>query len=157
MSSACLAQTEAQFAILNIAVGDTKYYHGFHPGLRYCYTSCVAFWTTSYGEIYRYQTFLTGAYELSECERVYALLNLQALGNSTPSELIEYMISLLGGHTPCFLPSPIHAATIRLFAPGLYRSGLPHLQSIIITNTNHCHLVVTGAHVSFIPASYIDR
>ena len=46
--------------------------------------------------------FLTGAYELSECERTSALVNLHGLGESTPSELMDSMLSLIGGHTPCF-------------------------------------------------------
>ena len=48
--------------------------------------------TEKYGAIKR---SITGAYELSECERASALINLQGLGDS--------MLSLIGGHTPCFL------------------------------------------------------
>ena len=47
--------------------------------------------------------FLTDACELSECERASAFVNLQGLGHYTPSELMDPMLSLLGGHIPCFL------------------------------------------------------
>ena len=77
---------------------------GCRPRLRCCYTSCdFVFCTTSYGGICRIEKFLTGAYELFECDRAYEVVNLHGLGLSIPSELMDSMLSLLDRHTSCFM------------------------------------------------------
>ena len=48
-------------------------------------------------------TFLTSAFELSECERATALFNLPGQCESKPSELMDTMLALLGTHKPGFL------------------------------------------------------
>ncbi|GFS02412.1 Gag pol protein [Elysia marginata] len=47
--------------------------------------------------------FLISAFGLTDEKRASTLLDLRGLGDYKPSELMDNMLSLLGGHTPCFL------------------------------------------------------
>ncbi|GFR63497.1 Gag pol protein [Elysia marginata] len=47
--------------------------------------------------------FFISAFGLTDEERASTLLDLRGLGDYKPSELMDNMLSLLGGHTPCFL------------------------------------------------------
>jgi hypothetical protein len=54
----------------------------------------------------KYQTLkdrLLQTFTLTESQRAASLLNLQGLGDEKPSQLMDKMLALLGGHTPCFL------------------------------------------------------
>ena len=46
------------------------------------------------------KSFLCPAFGLSETERANALLDLSGLGDRKPSELMDSMLDLLGGHKP---------------------------------------------------------
>ena len=89
------AQAETQFSIRKITEDDTKYHHAV-----FALDPCLCFLHQQRGNIKR---FLTGAYKLSECERASELVNHRGLGDSTPTELMNSMLSHLGGPTPCFL------------------------------------------------------
>ena len=75
--------------------------------------------------------FLTGAYKLSECERASALVNLEGLGDSTPSELMDSMLSLLGGHTSCFCSFTCTCSSCQTIF-------VPRSQCLTLRTTEHC-------------------
>ena len=104
-TTAWFAQTEAQFAICKITEDDTQYYHVVSALDSATATRAVSLLSAppATGKYTAIKRFLTGAYEPSACERASALVNLQGLSYSTSSELMDSMLSLLGGHIPCCL------------------------------------------------------
>ncbi|GFR68256.1 Gag pol protein [Elysia marginata] len=79
---------------------------------------------------------------LTDEERASTLLDLRGLGDYKPSELMDNMLSLLGGHTPCFLFKQIFMRQLPDQTP---------------TQADVRFLVDTGAQVSAVPASRFDR
>ncbi len=151
--TAWFAQAVAQFAIRNITTDDTKYYYVVSALDNATATRAVSLLSAPPAQ-HKYsaiKTFLTGAYELSECERAAALFNLHGLGDSNPSELMDSMLALLGPHTPCFLflhlflqqlpeyvRGPLSVSGIKDYralaqeADKIFLSGRPHLQEVNI-------------------------
>ena len=131
-TTVCFAQAEAQFAIRKITEDDTKY--------------------MATGKYVAIKRFLAGAYErLSECDRASALVNLQGLGDSTPSELIDYMLcSHRWSHTvfwflhlimqqlPDYVRAPLSLSGIKdcrslsQEADRIYLSGRPPIEEVNI-------------------------
>ena len=106
--SAWFAQAEAQFVLRGVTQDDTKYYHVVVSLESDTATRTLSI-ITSPPETEKFKairTFLTSAFELSECKRETVLFNLPGLGDSKSSELMDAMqtlLALLGTHTPCFL------------------------------------------------------
>ena len=50
---------------------------------------------------------LLATYGLTGHHKAYRMLHLQGLGDQKPSELMDYMLSLLDGHKPCLLAEQI--------------------------------------------------
>ena len=104
-ANAWFAQAEAQFALKDITVDETKFYHVVasltsatagrvvslleRPPTRNKYTTLKAHLLDTFG--------------LNESERARQLLSLPGLGDRKPSELMDHMLALLGDHQPCFL------------------------------------------------------
>ena len=103
-ATAWFSQAEAKFAIRKITEADTKYYHVVSALDSATAKRAVSLLSAqpATGKYVAIKRFLTGAYQLSEREPASALVNLQGQSDSTPSELMGSMLSLLGGHTPCF-------------------------------------------------------
>ena len=102
---AWFAQAEAQFALRHISNDDTKYYHIISALDSDTATRALSILsqppeTDKYKAI---KDFLVDAFDLSDYERASKLLNTKGLGDSKPSELMDYMLALLGDHKPCFL------------------------------------------------------
>lgn len=99
------AQAEAQFALRGISQDDTKYYHVVAALDSATATRAMSILTAP-PNMQKYDSikmFLTSAYSLTEAERASALLSLNGLGDSKPSELMDHMLSLLGDHQSCFI------------------------------------------------------
>ena len=98
--------------------------------------------------------FLISAFDLSEYERASALFAMPGLGDSTPSELMDSMLALMGSHKPCFLfrhlflqqlpthiRAPIAQSKIEDYralaqeADMIYLAGQSHSQNIQEVNT----------------------
>ena len=86
-ATAWFAQAEAQFAIDKITGDDTKYYHVVTTLYSATDTWAVSliFAPPATGKYVAIKCFLTGTYDLSECEGASALVNLQGLDDSTSS------------------------------------------------------------------------
>ena len=99
------AQVDAQFAIRNITVTDTKYHYAVAALDQTTARRVLDILRTPPGGD-KYQALkdrLLGTYALSEDERAARLLNQPGLGDKRPSALMDEMLALLGDHSPCFL------------------------------------------------------
>ena len=153
MSLPGLHKQKHNLAIREITEVDTKYYHVVSSLDSATDTRAVFLLSAppATGKYIAIKRFLTGAYALSECERASALVNLQGLGDSTPSELVDSMLSLLCGHTPYFLffhlfmqqlpdyvRAPLSMYGIKDYralsqeADWIYLSGRPRIQEVNI-------------------------
>ena len=99
------SQAEAQFAIRGIKAEDTRYYYTIaaldqetatrildllkNPPTEKAYTAL--------------KKRLLETFTSSEYERANKLLQLPPLGDQQPSQLMDFMLGLLGDHPPCFL------------------------------------------------------
>ncbi|GFN84859.1 retrovirus-related pol polyprotein [Plakobranchus ocellatus] len=99
------APTEAQFALRGITADETKYYHVVAALDAATASRSLAVIsspppTCKYSAI---RSFLTDAYGLSEAGKAAMLLDIQELGDSKPSEVMDTMLALMGDHRPCFI------------------------------------------------------
>lgn len=104
-ASAWFAQAEAQFALRDITLDNTKYYYVV-AALTNSTAARVVSLIGNPPEQDKYVTLkahLIDTFSLSESERARQLLSLPGLGDSKPSELMDHMLALLGNHEPCFL------------------------------------------------------
>jgi len=98
-------QAESQFALRGI-VQDTTKYHNVVSSLdqmtaRRCKDILRA---PPANEKYEaLKASLLNTFELSEYERAKRILHMPGLGDSSPSKLMDDMLTLLGDHEPCFL------------------------------------------------------
>ncbi|GFR69521.1 retrovirus-related Pol polyprotein [Elysia marginata] len=102
---AWFAQTEAQLALRNITQDENNYFHVLVALVTNTATRALSLLTAppptnKYGAL---KEFLISAFGLTDEERASTLLDLRRLRDYKPSELMDNMLSLLGGHTPCFL------------------------------------------------------
>ncbi|GFR71912.1 retrovirus-related Pol polyprotein [Elysia marginata] len=181
---AWFAQTEAQFALRNITQDETKYFHVLAALDTNTATRALSLLTApqpsnKYGAL---KEFLISAFGLTDEERASTLLDLRGLGDYKPSELMDNMFSLLGGHTPCFLFKQIFMrqlpdqvrASLATSATSDYRALAQEAEKLFLATNQHtaslcsaplsCNshsgrrfLVDTGAQVSAVPASQFDR
>ncbi len=99
------AQAEAQFTLRNITADDTKY-HYVVAALDQATAKRVIDLLSAPPDNAKYQTLkdrLNDTYGLSEFERGSRLLHMPELGDDKPSVLMDNMLALLEGHTPCFI------------------------------------------------------
>lgn len=98
-------QAEAQFATRGITADETKYYHVV-AALDQDTATRVLDLIQAPPASNKYQALkerLQQTFMLTEAQRAAALLNLPGLGDEKPSCLMDKMLALLGGHSPCFL------------------------------------------------------
>lgn len=98
-------QTEAQFAMRNVTVDQTKYFHVV-AALDQDVATRVLDLLQNPPEQDKYQTLkdrLLQSFTLTESQRAASLLNINSLGDQKPSELMDKMLVLLGTHAPCFI------------------------------------------------------
>ncbi|XP_078495310.1 uncharacterized protein LOC144750120, partial [Ciona intestinalis] len=98
-------QTEAQFALRKITCDETKYFYVVSSLDEKTASRLVDLLEepprdNKYGKI---KQRLLDVFSLSEYERAAKLLNIKELGNQKPSELMDEMLSLMCGHTNCFV------------------------------------------------------
>ena len=104
-ASAWIAQTEAQIALRDITADTTQYYYVV-AALNSATAGRVVSILENPPEHDKYgalKTHLLKAFGLSDSERARRLLSLNGLGDYTPSELMDKMLSLLGRHKPDLL------------------------------------------------------
>ena len=99
------SQAEAQFAIKNITAQTTKYYYVVaaldqQAAGRLVDILAVAPTGECYSEL---KARLLSTYGLGRQERAAKLLHMNGLGDRKPSELMDQMLSLLGGDHSCLL------------------------------------------------------
>lgn len=98
-------QAEAQFHIRKITDDTTKYYY-IVAALDQGTASRMSDELSNPPDSEKYSNLkkkLLATYGLSRRDRASKLLHLQGLGDQKPSELMDYMLSLLDGHKPCLL------------------------------------------------------
>ena len=96
--SAWFAQIEAQFSIRNITADDTKYYYVVSALDSATATRAQSLLVSPPTEN-KYQAikeFLISAFDLSEYERASALFAMPGLGDSKPSELMDFYAGFNG-------------------------------------------------------------
>ena len=99
------AQAEAQFKLRKITSDETMYFHVVAALDQETATRLIDLINRP-PESDKYKTikeWLTDTFDLSERERASRLLHFRPLGDTKPSMLMDEMLALLGGHTPCFL------------------------------------------------------
>jgi len=104
-AAAWFAQTEAQFGLRQVTRDDTKYWLLVAALDADVATRAAHILANPPEDDTKYQAlkaFLISAYELSTEERAEQLLSLTDLGDRRPSEVMDAMLRLSGGHT-CFL------------------------------------------------------
>lgn len=100
-----IEQVEAQFHIRNITTDSTKFYHvvaALDPPTARRLRDTIK----SAPEGSRYTTLrnrITDTFALTESERANRILNMHGLGDRKPSEIMDELLALADGHTPCFL------------------------------------------------------
>ena len=102
-------QAEAQFHLRNITEDTTKYYHVVAALDQATATRMLDVLSSPPAEK-KYDNLkekLLSTYGLSRRDRACRLLHLQGLGDQKPSELMDYMLSLLDGHKLCLLAEQI--------------------------------------------------
>ena len=98
-------QAEAQFTIRGITVDDTKYAY-LVAALEQDTASCLLDILSHPPREHKYDVTkdrLLKTFGLSCRVRATKLINLDDLGERTPSALMDEMLSLLDGHKPCML------------------------------------------------------
>lgn len=96
---------EAQFALRNVAIDSTKYYHVV-AALDQDTAKRLIDLLESPPQEEKYSAIkqrLLGTFDLSPQERASRLLDLPDLGDRKPSELMDDMLALLGSHEACFI------------------------------------------------------
>ena len=104
-SRAWFALVESQFALRGIIQDDTKYHHVVSSLDTTTATRAVSVLANP-PQQRKYDTikdFLISTYGQTDEERASLLLSMDGLGDRKPSELMDIMLNLLGGHQPCFL------------------------------------------------------
>lgn len=98
-------QAEAQFALRNITVDETKYFYVVSALDQHTARRVLDLLRSppKQGKYKELKTRLLGTFDLSDFERGQALLDLPDLGDEKPSELMDKMLGLLGEHKPEFL------------------------------------------------------
>ncbi len=99
------AHAEAQFTSRNITSDDTKYHYVVAALDQATAKRAINLLTAPSGNA-KYQALkdrLSDTYGLSEFERGSRLLHMSELGDDKPSLLMDSMLALLDGHTPCFI------------------------------------------------------
>ena len=99
------AQTEAQFELRAIKADETKYSYVV-ASLEQESARRITDLLENPPTTNRYKTIkqrLLSTFGLSEQERATRLFNMPGLGDKKPSQLMDEMLALLQGHTPCFL------------------------------------------------------
>lgn len=99
------AQAEAQFGLRKITDDSTRYYYVVSAldqdtAIRLTDLLERPPVTNKYEQL---KNRLLSAFSLSRRERAAKLLRLRGLGDRKPSELMDEMLGLLGGHQPCFI------------------------------------------------------
>jgi len=104
-ANAWFAQAEAQFNLRDITAQDTRYYYVVASLTNSTAARVVSLLEDppTYNKYDTLKEYLKDTFCLSESERARQLLSLPGLGDSTPSELMDHMLALLGNHQPCFL------------------------------------------------------
>ena len=100
-------QTEAQFAFSKITVDETKFYYVV-SALDSDTVERITDLLADPPETEKYKTLkdrLIATFTPSESKRALALLNIHtsSLGDRSPLELMDKMLTLLGTNAPCFL------------------------------------------------------
>lgn len=98
-------QAEAQFNIRKISEDTTKYFYVV-SALDQATASRMYDVLSNPPTNEKYDNLkkkLLATYGLSRRDKARKLLHLQGLGDQKPSELMDYMLSLLDGHKPCLL------------------------------------------------------
>jgi hypothetical protein len=100
-----IEQVEAQFHIRNITADNTKFYYvvaALDPPTARRLRDTIK--TAPEGSRYAtLRTRITDTFALTESDRANRILNMHGLGDRKPSELMDEMLALADGHTPCFL------------------------------------------------------
>lgn len=100
------AQAESQFAIKGISTDETKYHYVVASLDQSMATRIVDLLTSPPPKGTRYATLkdrLISTFSLSSYQRARRLIRVSALGDRTPSELMDEMLGMLGNHEACFL------------------------------------------------------
>lgn len=99
------AQAEAQFAIRNITVDETKYYYVVAALDQDTAARVLDLLKNppAAGKFAALRNRLLETFTLSEFERAGRILHMPELGDDKPSALMDKMLGHLGSHTPCFL------------------------------------------------------
>ena len=98
-------QTEAQFQLRQVVTDATKYYYVV-SALDQDTASRIADVLDDPPQNNMYQTIkdrLVGAFDITESQRAAQLLHMGGLGDRKPSQLLDEMLTLAGGHRDCFL------------------------------------------------------
>jgi hypothetical protein len=98
-------QAEAQFHIRQVVADATKYYYVV-GALDQDTASRIADILDDPPADNKYQAIkdrLVGAFDLTESQRAAQLLHMGGLGDRKPSQLMDDMLALAGGHKVCFL------------------------------------------------------
>ena len=98
-------QAEAQFQLRNITSDSTQFYHVV-AALDQDTAGRVVDLLSNPPEQGCYKALkdrLTATFGLSRRERASRLLRMRGLGDRRPSQLMDEMLALLDGHTPCLL------------------------------------------------------
>jgi len=99
-------QAEAQFAIRNITTANTKYSHVVAALDQDSASRIVDFLDNPPAAGDRYEAIkdrLLDTFTLSEHARAGLLLSHPGLGSDLPTALMDKMLALMHGHSPCFL------------------------------------------------------
>lgn len=99
------AQAEAQFAVKNITTDATKY-HYVISAIDQQTAKRIMDLIKAPPAVGKYDTLkarLLDTFTPDEYQRASRLLHMSQLGDTTPSVLMDNMLSLMGDHEPCFL------------------------------------------------------
>jgi len=129
-------QAETQFVLRNITVDETKYYH-IVSALDHATARRLLDLLQNPPAVDKYATLkarLVSTFSLTRQQRAAALFDMPVASDRKPSEILDHMLELLGGHTPCLL------------FEHLFRSQLPADISMHITDAHFSNPCTLGQY-----------